>query len=253
MSFRGRTFASLFTQAAENATSSVRTVKGVNHASTQVARAVSSGRGVGTSSGVRAVLEKPKMVTEMFDDIPGIRTDLFSRTRDSWDEILEDLDYALGPRVIHASNQEGLSTISPMKGSAHAIQGQYGLDAESSVAFAYNPESIFYNDNAAQLAGKLAATAGEASTKTGSPTVYMAKAPLSGLSNHPDLADKGWYMSFKPLRTLDSEPLQPGNTRRIEDMIRRVTGEASPEEKLAELQAYNAARAAERANKPSVA
>jgi hypothetical protein len=253
MSFRGRTFASLFTQAAENATSSVRTVKGVNNASTQVARAVSSGRGVGTSSGVRAVMEKPKMVTELFGDIPGVRTDLVSSARQSYDDILEDLDYALGPRVIHVSNQEGLSTISPMKGSAHAIQGQYGLNAESSVAFAYNPESIFYKDNAAQLAAKLAGTAGEASTKTGSPTVYMAKAPLSALSDHPDLAEKGWYMSFKPLRILDSEPLQSGNTRRIEDMIRRVTGEASPEEKLAELQAYNAARAAERANKPSVA
>ena len=237
MSFRGRTFASLFTQAAENATSSVKTVKGMNNAAVHVARSISSGKGVGTSSAVRATFEKPKMVTELFGDIPGVRTDLVSTARQNYDDILEDLDYALGPRVIHASNKEGLSEISTTARSAHAIQEQYGLKAESSVAFAYNPESVFYRDDAAQLAGKLAGTAGEASVRAGSPTVYMAKAPLSGLSDHPDLADKGWYMSFKPLRVLDSEPLEPNNTRRIEDMIRRVTGEASPEEKLAKMRA----------------
>lgn len=192
------------------------------------------------------------MVTELFGDIPGVRTDLVSSARQSYDDVLEDLDYALGPRVIHASNQEGLSNISTTARSAHAIQEQYGLKAESSVAFAYNPESVFYRDDAAQLAGKLAGTAGEASTRTGSPTVYMAKAPLSGLSDHPDLADKGWYMSFKPLRVLDSEPLEPTNSRRIEDMIRRVTGEASPEEKLAKMLEQQEAAKAAMSSKKSV-
>lgn len=229
MSFRGRTFASLFTQAAENATSSVKTVKGMNNTAVHVARSISSGKGVGTSSAVRATFEKPKMVTELFGDIPGVRTDLVSTARQNYDDILEDLDYALGPRVVHASNQEGLSEISPRAHSAAAQQGAFGLEPDSAVAFAYNP--MAYRENADLLVGSMLETASEARLQTGIRTAYIAKAPLSGLSNHPHLEANGWYMSFKPLRTIDSEPLNVSNTRRVEDMIRRVTGEASPEQK----------------------
>ena len=58
MSFRGRTFASLFTQAAENATSSVKTVKGMNNSAVHVARSISSGKGVGNSSRCKSYLRK---------------------------------------------------------------------------------------------------------------------------------------------------------------------------------------------------
>jgi hypothetical protein len=251
MSFRGRTFASLFTQAAENATSSVRTVKGVNNASTQVARAVSSGRGVGTSSGVRAVMEKPKMVTELFGDIPGIRTDLVSSARQSYDDILEDLDYALGPHVVHASNKEGLSEIAPMAKSAAAQQGAFGLEPDSAVAFAYNP--LAYKDNAKILVHSMLETASEANVKAGVQTAYLAKAPLSGLSDDIGVKGNGWYMSFKPLRVLDSEPLNLSNTRRVEDMIRRSTGELSPEQKSIMIQQQQEADRAALSSKKTLA
>lgn len=198
-----------------------------------------------SSGGIKAVIQKPQNVKQVFKDIPGINDDFMSTARGSWDEILDDLDYALGKDVIHSSNQEGLSQISPMAHSAAASQGAFGLKPEDAVAFAYNPKSPFYVNREDAMVQKMMETASEANIKTGKPTAYLARAPLSGIVPSQDMDNRGWVMSTKPFRVKDSQPLERSNTRKIEDMIRTVSGGEDPDIRAAREAAESKVRLAQ--------
>ena len=198
-----------------------------------------------TSGGIKAVIQKPQNIKEAFKDIPGIKDDLVSTARGSSDEILDDLDYALGKDVIHSSNQEGLSQISPMAHSAAATQGAFGLKPEDAVAFAYNPKSPFYVNRENAMVERMIETASEANIKTGKPTAYLARAPLTGIVPSQDMDDRGWFMSTRPFRVKDSQPLERSNTRKIEDMIRTVSGGEDPDIRAAREAAESKARLAQ--------
>ena len=178
-----------------------------------------------SSGEIKAVIQKPQNVKEVFKDIPGIRDDLMSTARGSLDEILDDLDYALGKDVIHASSKAGLPEISTSV-SAAAMQSNYGLTPQDAVAFSYNPKS--YKDNEEHLYNAMSETVGESRNKGGLPTAYLARMPLSGIRTHADLPST-WNMSSKPMRVIRSETIVNSNRRAVEDMIRSASGGDSPE------------------------
>ena len=176
-----------------------------------------------SSGEVKAMYEQAKAVTKKTETAP------INGFADFVKQKLEDIDYDFGKDVIHSSNQEGLSQISPMAHSAAATQGAFGLKPEDAVAFAYNPKSPFYVNREDAMVQKMMETASEANIKTGKPTAYLARAPLTGIVPSQDMDDRGWFMSTKPFRVKDSQPLERSNTRKIEDMIRTVSGGEDPD------------------------
>ena len=162
-----------------------------------------------SSGGIKAVIQKPQNVKQVFKDIPGIKDDLMSTARGSWDEILDDLDYALGKDVVHGSSMAGIEKLTPQI-SAASMQGNYGLTPQDGAVFAYDPDrfgSGFKNI----LASSLMEHAGESTSAAASnfsPTAYLGRAPLTGLMNNEEFARNGWLVSRKPVRVKDSFPMK---------------------------------------------
>jgi hypothetical protein len=199
-----------------------------------------------SSGEIKAMYEEAKKGMKQVEKIGGYDLDDVSQDFSRFvKQKLEDIDYDYGKDVIHASNQEGLPEISPMAHSAAAEQGAFGLKPEDAVAFAYNPKSPFYVNNENAMVQKMLETASQANVKTGKPTVYLARAPLTGIVPSQDMDDRGWFMSIKPFRVKDSQPLERSNTRKIEDMIRTVSGGEDPDIRAAREAAESKARLAQ--------
>lgn len=184
-----------------------------------LSRAISSTRTVGRSTGdVKAAYTEASKVmrTKSPKSVPE-----FSASVKRW---ADDMDYRLGPTVVHSSSMAGLKEISP-RISAASSQSKFGLDPSTAVAFAYNPTS--YRGSEDFLARAMQETASEAAQQGGSPTAYLAKMPISGIRRHADLPST-WYMSSKPLRVIGSEPLLTSsgslNSQRVEDLIATASG-----------------------------
>lgn len=204
MGFKGRAFSSLFMSAAEGATGNLRNVKGLNNQSLKMARGVSSGRGVGASSGFRATVGKNRMISQKV-----VKPLNFTK-----------LDYDMGPTVLHASTSKGLSEITPNI-SAASKHGHYGLDENTAAAFAYRPS--VYKNNEEMFYNNLSETASEAARQGGQTTYYLAKAPLSGISTHAQIPSS-WAVSSKPLRVMDSITDTGSNRQEILEFLRKASG-----------------------------